>query len=85
MKYYSNCLIEAIKAKIKHGKEIKILHVKSKDGLHHFMWHNLEDNNIYDFQQLDVAKNWCNIIWFCGKIRIRPYEIYEKWIKTGKW
>lgn len=77
--YYSNCLIEAIKEKIKNYREIKILHVKSKDGLHHFMWHNIKEQNIYDFEQLEEVKHWHNLLWYKGKIRKKPYEVYERW------
>lgn len=83
--YYSNCLLEAIKAKLKHGKEIKILHVKSNDGLHHFLWYDLKDNNIYDFEQLETVRLWSGLLWFKGKIRIRPYAVYERWLKTKQW
>ena len=83
--YYSNCLFEAIKAKLKYRKEIKILHIKSNDGLHHFLWHDLKDNNIYDFQQLEMVSSWLDLIWFKGKIRIRPYKVYERWLETKQW
>ena len=83
--YYSNCLMEAIKAKLRLGKEIKIIHVKSNNGLHHWMWHDMKDGNIYDFQQLDEVKHWHNLLWFRGKIRIRPYAVYERWIETKQW
>lgn len=77
--FYSNCLIECIKAKIRYKKNIKILHVISHDGLHHFMWLNKIDNNIYDFQQLEMAKHWIDLLWYKGKIRIRPYEVFIEW------
>lgn len=83
--YYSNCLLEALKAKLKYRKEIKILHVKSNDGLHHFLWHDLKDNNIYDFQQLEMVRHWFDLIWFKGQIRIRPYKVYERWLETKQW
>lgn len=73
--YYSNCLIEALKAKFKLGEDIKIIHVETNDGLHHWMWHDRLDGNIYDFQQLDEVKYWHNLIWFRGRIRIRPYSV----------
>lgn len=79
--FYSNCLLEAIKAKVKLGKEIKIIHIKSKDGLHHWVWHDLKDGNIYDFQQLDTIKHWHDLIYFRGRIRIRPYSVYENFLK----
>lgn len=50
--FYSNCLIEAIKAKLRLGKEIKIIHIKSKD------------------------------VYFRGRIRIRPYSVYENFLKA---
>lgn len=83
--YYSNCLLEAIKAKLKYRKEIKILHTKSKGGLHHFLWHDLRDNNIYDFEQLETVRFWHGLLWLKGKIRIRPYAVYERWLETKQW
>ena len=83
--YYSNCLFEVIKAKIKDWKYIKIVHIKSEDGLHHWMWHDLKDGNIYDFQQLDVVKHYYNLLWYKGQIRIRPYKVYKRWLKTKQW
>ena len=50
--HYSNCLIEAIKAKIKWGKQIKIIYIpswKNEVFCPHFMWHDLTDGNLYDF------------------------------------
>lgn len=77
--YYSNCLLEAIKAKMKGGKQIKIMLIKSKDGLFHWIWYDLSDGNIYDFQQLYMVKHWYNLFWFKGKIRVRSFEAYERW------
>lgn len=83
--YYSNCLLEAIKAKLKYRKEIRILRVKSNGGLHHFLWHDLRDNNIYDFEQLETVRYWRGLLWFKGRIRIRPYVVYERWLETKQW
>ena len=48
---YSNCLFEAIRAKIKYGSNVKIIHIKP-DGKeytsHHWLWHNKIDNTICD-------------------------------------
>lgn len=58
---YSNCLFEALKAKIKHPKTVQILFLKSRvfGKYSHFMW-----------READKAKhaynpkiNWWNI-WF---------------------
>ena len=77
--YYSNCLLEAMKAKLKYWNDIKILHVRSHDGLHHFMWYDRVDNNVYDFQQLDEVKHWLQLLWYRGNIRIRPYNAFARW------
>lgn len=42
--YYSNCLFEAIKAKFKCGKQVKIIYIpswKNEVFCPHFMWHDL--------------------------------------------
>lgn len=83
--FYSNCLLEALKAKVKYGKEVKIIHVRSNDGLHHFLWHDLYDGNIYDFQQLETVTSWFDLFWFKGKIRVRPYCVYERWLEEEEW
>ncbi len=84
--YYSNCLIEAIKAKIKWGKEIRIIRIpiRKNDILcPHFMWHDLVDDNIKDFIADDIGS--AEKLLFKGHIRVRPYAVYERWLKTNKW
>ena len=84
--YYSNCLIEALKAKIKYGKEIKIIFIPAKRNdvyCPHFMWHDLLDGNIKDFTAKPYEEKWWNFFIFKGYIRVRPYAVYEKWLKTN--
>lgn len=76
--FYSNCLLEALKAKLKCFGYIKILPVKSKDNLLHFMWFDKRDNNIYSFEQIYTPKHWINLLWFKGHIVIRSRIAYER-------
>lgn len=81
--YWSNCLIEAIRAKVKNSKEIKIIHLPARDNeiyCVHFMWHDLRDNMIYDFHSINDHDYWWNFILFKGYIRKRPYKIWERWL-----
>ncbi len=82
--YWSNCFIEAIKAKIKYGEEIKVIHLKAKENevyCPHWVWHDLRDNNVYDFHApAPYHEHWWNFLLFKGSIRIRPYSIWEKWL-----
>lgn len=73
-KYYSNCLIEAIKAKIRNPKTVKIYFCKpriTENGhfqMLHFMWTDgIAD---YDFSDLNNnEKHWYQTFLFCGCIR----------------
>ena len=65
--FYSNCLIEALKAKIRHPFKVKITFIpKSEKGSCHFMWSDGEAD--YDF---GVERNikWYEAWWFKGEIR----------------
>jgi len=87
--YYSNCLFEAIKAKIKWGKQIRIIYIpswKNEVFCPHFMWHDLANNTIKDFHaEYGYIEKWYNLYLFKGHIRCRPYSVYERWLKKGKW
>ena len=87
--YYSNCFIEAIKSKIKFGNEIKIIYISPKNNdvfCPHFMWKDLTNNTIKDFHNVKFVKGgFCNETIFLGYIRVRPYSVYERWLKNGKW
>ena len=67
--FYSNCMVEAIKAKLKHPMRVKITILKSsKVGLPHFLWSDGEAD--YDF---GVERHLTELekLWFFGCIRKR--------------
>lgn len=78
--YYSNCLIEALKAKIK-NKSIKIYYCKpslKKHQMAHFMWTDgIQD---YDFSDKESDHlSWYNCLWFKGAIRSFPLGFAKKY------
>lgn len=82
--FYSNCLIEAIKAKIKHPIKVKIKYIPARLNVvfcPHLMWHDGEYT--YDFWAYGPLKPY-QILWYKGKIRKNEYDYYDKCIKTLK-
>lgn len=82
--YWSNCFIEVIRAKVKYGKKVKIIHLYARENeiyCPHWMWHDLRDNMIYDFHSLPpYHDHWWNFILFKGCVRARPYSVWERWL-----
>lgn len=86
--YWSNCLIEALRAKIKYGKHVRLIFIKpwvNEIFCPHFMWHDLRDGNIYDFHCPKMLDSKWGEVWFKGYIRCRPYKVYEYWKRTKSW
>lgn len=54
----SNCLFEAVKAKLKNPKNVKILYwtPAMNNGRWHFLWRNLKDNTISHFERYPTLK-----------------------------
>lgn len=86
-KYRSNCLIEAVKAKIKNPK-VKIYFCKpriTKGGklLPHFMWSDgKHDFDFSDSDDEDTSLRWYKCICFKGRIRQFEYGFakrYSEW------
>ena len=80
--FYSNCLIECIKAKIKNPK-IKITYLPphlNEIFCPHFMWSDGE----YDY---DFGENGhiplCRVFWFKGCIRRRKLGFNRKWKRAA--
>ena len=81
---FSNCLFEAVRAKIRYGKRVKIIHIKPKDNdanCHHWMWHDPKENTVCDWYQEYALKHWWDWVLHKGYIRVRPYSAYERWLK----
>lgn len=71
---YSNCLFEALKAKIKDPKNVKVLLIPPSinQGRIHFCW-SLEDR-IYHYTDTTNKKNQ---IWFSGKLKNYDKRYFE--------
>ena len=86
--YYSNCVLEAIKAKLKWGKQVRIIYIPAKKNdvyCPHMMWHDLANDTIKDFHaEHGYIEKWYNLFCFKGHIRRRPYSVFERWLKTNR-
>lgn len=77
--FYSNCLIQAIKAKIKNPKEIKLTYVSpfvNEVFCPHILWS--DGKNDYDFG-IEMYLKWYERFWFKGYIRERPLGFNNKY------
>ena len=82
--FYSNCLFEAIKTKIKHPVKTKIKYLPAHLNevyCPHWMWHDGEYT--YDFYRQGKLK-WYQFFWHKGYIRMNEYHYYEKVLKAMK-
>lgn len=78
--FYSNCLIEALKAKIKNPFKVKIKYMPAHLNevfCPHLMWHDGEYT--YDFYTSGRLK-WYQVLWHKGHIRKSEYDYYDKCI-----
>lgn len=79
--YYSNCLIEAFKAKIKNPSKIKITIIPpwlNEVFCPHFLWSDGKYD--YDFGVSRRLK-WYEIFWFEGCIRRYKLGFNQKWLE----
>ena len=83
--FYSNCLIEALKAKIKHPIKTKIRMVVIPDSLiPHFIWVN--NNTIKEFGNVDVGDiKWYKSFLYKGYIQKHNISFYQKICGKLKW
>lgn len=82
--YYSNCLIEAIKAKLRHPFKVKIKYIPAHLNevfCPHLMWHDGEYT--YDFWASGKLKP-LQILWHKGTIRKSEYGYYDKCMRVLK-
>lgn len=84
MEYYSNCLIEAIRAKLKNPKKVKIKYIPAHLNevfCPHIMWH--DGKYTYDFYAKGYLKPFQRL-WHKGHIRKSEYGYYDKVMNTLK-
>ena len=77
--FYSNCMLEAIKAKLKDWKNVKITYIPPKYNecyCPHFLWS--DGINDYDFG-IERYLKWYERFWFKGEIRKRKLGWNKKW------
>lgn len=84
--YWSNCVFEALRAKLRYGSQIKIIVISPKvnDGpflFPHFMWYDRVDGNVYDFHTNKRLSTVGALFWK-GYIRIQPLEVFNRWYRT---
>lgn len=82
--FFSNCLFEALKAKIKDFKNVKIIFIPKKYN----EWHSLafhcfwlKDNVIYDFKSEKHLNHIWQVFLFKGHIRANDKSFYERIMK----
>ncbi len=79
----SNCLIEALKAKIKDPKNIQLDYVSPKinQGHLHFVWINKQDETMHHFTTLkDNLPSFLDFLPFCGKEVTVKLDYYKRLI-----
>ena len=78
--FYSNCLLEAIKAKLRDWKNVKLTYIPPRYNevfCPHFLWSDgIYD---YDFGYVEKQLKWYQIFWFKGRIRQRALGWNKKW------
>lgn len=74
--FFSNCLFEAIKAKLRNPSEVKvhIISPKLNDGTIHFYWYDESDQTIRQFTHEPNVKT---TILFEGKISAYNIKLFE--------
>lgn len=81
--FYSNCLLEAIKAKLKNWKAMKLYVIKPNkhtNSSFHIMWVNQKTDLGYDFSDCRVHTNWWKSILFKGNLRQFPKGFVQDFV-----
>lgn len=70
---YSNCLIEAVKAKLINPRQNKIYKRGSwleifQKRCPHFYWYHQPDDKYYCFSPKNLNESWLNQLWYEGEI-----------------
>lgn len=85
--FYSNCLIEAFKAKFKNWKNIKIIFIPRKynhGNNFHVMWKNLTTNELFEFVHAgDKMPTMLQTFFEKGHILQTSWERHNRFIQIG--
>lgn len=85
--FYSNCLIEAVKAKLINWKTTKFIFIPKKyntSGTCHFIWKNLNTNELYEFVSLKEGRvNLLRALFEKGHIIRTPWERHNRFVQLG--
>lgn len=82
--FYSNCLIQAVRAKLKNPKQVKITYISPFDNevfCPHFLW--TDGKNDYDFG-IEYHLPWYKVLFFKGHIRKRNLGFNQKYKNACK-
>ena len=81
--HWSNCLIEAIKAKFKDGHAVKLIPIWH--GLVHFhvMWLDKRTSKIFHFTHKSIPGCHCDLF-FKGRIEEVEPNGLKKWLRNNK-
>lgn len=82
--FHSNCLLEAIKAKLKNPKKVRILRIPARLNAvpcSHFMW--TDGKKEYDFGKLGHI-SWYQYPWHTGRIRTHRLGCYDRYMAEAK-
>ncbi len=82
--FYSNCIVEALKRKIKFGNRVKLIWIHPwqndcRKWLPHVFWYNKNNGYIYDFCDINEPEHWWNYLWMQGYIRLMNVKGFSKW------
>lgn len=78
---HSNCLFEAIKAKIKDPKNVSIIAIPKvlNQGHIHFMWRNKLDNTVHHYRSNENDEQSSHKC-FNGVYKTLSFEAFEMWV-----
>lgn len=80
MIFWSNCLIEALKRKVKDWNKIVLIPIIH--GFHfHMMWYEIDTKTIKHFTHSRLD-GWFTTLWFRGTVENVKREHLEKWCKS---
>lgn len=84
--FYSNCLVESIKAKLKNWKNTRIIYIPRKLNVAnncHFMWQDVLTEKLYEFVSTKDCPSFLETIFEKGHIQEVPKERHNAFVNAG--